>query len=393
MENMQQTHETLGSGGGKSMWTIVAILVLALGAWALATRRADAPKTEAPAQVAESVKFGFVGPLTGDVSSIGTVARAAAELAVEEVNAAGGVLGKPLVMIYEDGKCNATVATNAVNKLINSDKVTAIVGGLCSTETAAFGPSAMDAKKIVMSYGSSAPGLSQLGQYFFRDYPSDAFQGKFAAEYAYDVLGARKVSIVYHISEWGTGIKNVFSARFKELGGEILTEDGTSQDGRDYRTILAKVKSANPDIIYMPMYPDGGTIAVRQAYDLGIRKTILGGDAWADPKFQGAVSGKGDILLTEAVGSWPDDFVKKIMDRTGGTEVTIGTPHAYDAVKILAQTINTIGSVDPDKIQAALRDVTYDGVSGTIDFDQNGDVTVANYVVKKIVNGKAEVVK
>ena len=168
------------------------------------------------------IKIGYIGPLTGDTSSIGTVNKAAIEIAVDEINKAGGINGQPLQVIYEDGQCNATTATNAASKLINLDKVSIIIGGLCSTETAAFGPMAMKNKVIVLSPGSSAPNLNQLGKYFFRSYPSDAFQGKFGAEYAYNEMGARKVAVLYHVSDWGTGIKNVFEVRFKELGGQIV---------------------------------------------------------------------------------------------------------------------------------------------------------------------------
>src|SRR3989344_7061766 len=229
------------------------------------------------------IALGFIEPLTGDAASIGTINRAAVELAVAEVNAAGGVNGRPIEVIYEDGQCNAKAATNAASKLINVNKVRVIIGGLCSTETAAFGPGAMQAKVIVFSPGSSAPTLSQLGKYFFRNYPSDAFQGKFAAEYAYNTLGARKIAVIYHISDWGTGIKEIFEARFKELGGQIVAENGEPQIARDYRTDLSKTKAANPDYIYSPTYPEGGTALLKQAKELGIKTKFLRPAPWGGP--------------------------------------------------------------------------------------------------------------
>lgn len=341
----------------------------------------------------EPIKIGFIGPMTGDASSIGTVNRASAELAVEEVNTAGGINGRPLEMIYEDGKCNATAAVNAAQKLINVDKVPVIIGGLCSTETAAFAPQAMQAKVIVFSYGSSAPNLSQTGKYFFRSYPSDAFQGKFGAEYAYNTLKAKKIAVLYHVSDWGTGIKDVFINRFKELGGSILSEEGAPQDSRDYRTILSKIKPLNPDYIYIAAYPDGSTVALKQAKDQGIKTKMLGADAWDDPKFQAAVSGMGDYLFSVPFSSVSDEFKAKLKAKTGSDAAPVGTTNVYDNIKIIAQILAKVGTSDPDKIADELRATVYDGVSGHISFDQNGDVTTANYIIKKIENGSATEVK
>ncbi len=359
-----------------------------LGVWKLAT------KNNKPAETVQAAtyKVGFIGPLTGDASSIGTVNRAAVEVAIAEVNKDGGINGKPLEAVYEDGKCNATAATNAASKLINVDRVSVIIGGLCSTETAAFGPTAMQNKVPVFSYGSSAPSLSQLGKYFFRSYPSDAFQGKFAAEYAYNTLSARKVAVVYHVSEWGTGIKNVFESRFKELGGQIVSEDGAPQDAKDYRTQLSKAKAANPDLIYAPTYPDGGTVLLTQASQLGIKTQFLGADGWADPKLWKAIGGKANVMFTAPVNSSPDSFKQKILAKTGGKDVPIGTANAYDNVKMIAAAMKDVGT-DPDKMQSALRVMQYDGVSGHVSFDANGDVTSANYNVSKIANGTATEVK
>ena len=338
------------------------------------------------------IALGFIEPLTGDAASIGTINRAAVELAVAEVNAAGGVNGRPIEVIYEDGQCNAKAATNAASKLINVNKVPVIIGGLCSTETAAFGPGAMQAKVIVFSPGSSAPTLSQLGKYFFRNYPSDAFQGKFAAEYAYNTLKARKVAIGYHISDWGTGLKNVFERRFKELGGQIVAIEGAPQDARDYRTMLTKLKAAKADLIYFPAYPDGSIVAMGQMKELGIKTKVLGADAWDDPKVQKEATGKGDFYFLIPFSPVSDEFKAKIKAKTGSDQVPIGTANAYDALKIMAQVIAQVGT-DPDKIQEAMRTLTYDGASGKIDFDENGDITIASYIIKHMENGSAVEVK
>lgn len=342
---------------------------------------------------AEPIKLGFIAPLTGDVSTLGTVARAAAELAVEEVNAAGGVNGRKIEMVYEDGKCNPSAATNAANKLMNVDKVVAINGGFCSSETAAFAPTAMQNKVVLISPVSSAPNLSATGKYFFRTYPSDAFQGRFAAEHAYNKLNVRKVAIIYHVSDWGTGLKDKFTERFQELGGQIILVEGQPQESRDYRTALTKIKAANPDLVWMPLYTDGAIVAMKQYKELNIQAPVYGGDAFADPKFQKEASGKaGSIIYSEVVTPTNEEFKRKLLAKVGGEQVGVGSPQAYDNVKILAAALTKAGT-DPDALASAIREMRYQGVSGEITFDQNGDLTNANYVVKKIENGTATEVK
>src|SRR3989338_5917613 len=137
---------------------IVVIVVLVWAGWAIANRT---PATDTPVAVDTSpITIGFVGPLTGDAANIGTNAKSAVEVAVGEVNAAGGVNGRPLNVIYEDGQCTGAIASNAASKLINSDKVSLILGGACSGETSAFTAMAEQAKVVVLSYCSSAPAIT-----------------------------------------------------------------------------------------------------------------------------------------------------------------------------------------------------------------------------------------
>ena len=364
-------------------WIIAVVVVIGLVWWGVS-------KNSASANV---IKIGFIEPLTGDASSIGIVNEAAVKVAVAEVNAAGGINGKQIQMFYEDGQCNAQAAVSAAQKLISIDGVGTIIGGLCSTETSAFGPMAMKAKIITFSPGSSAPSLSHLGKYFFRDYPSDAFAGKFEADYAYKTLGARNVAILYHVSDYGTGLENVFSQEFQSLGGKIVDSEGTPQEATDYRTALSKIKNSNPDLIYAPTYPNGATQMLTQASQLGIKTKFLASDSWDDTNLQKAVSGKGTFLFViPAATTLPTDLQAKILTISGGTEIPVGTATAYDAVKIISMAMAKAGS-DPDALAAAIRATQYTGVSGQIAFDENGDLTTAAYEVKQIENGSAVVVQ
>ncbi len=337
----------------------------------------------------ESVKLGFIGPLTGDVSTVGVGDRAAIALAIDEVNASGGINGRPLEMIYEDGKCTATDAANAANKLINIDHVIGIIGGLCSTETAAFAPTAMENKTMVISYGSSAPSLSNTGLYFDRTYPSDAYQGKFAADYVYNSLRARKVAILYHVSDAGTGLRDTFSKRFQELGGQIIDVEGLPQEARDYRTALTKIKAANPDAVFFPMYVDGAIVAVKQFTELGLNIPIYGIDAFGDPKFQKETASTSvPLFYSEVVTYQNEDFKQKLLAKTGSVQVAPAAAQAYDSVMILANALKKAGT-DPDTLARTVRATEIEGVSGKIAFDQNGDLVQADYRVMQIDHGQA----
>src|SRR3989344_8214000 len=320
----------------KTMWVIIVLLVIALGGVFLFMRGGDAPPEAAQTG---PIEIGFIGPLTGDAASLGVPSKAAVEAAVEEINAEveSTGTGRQLHVTYEDGQCNAQAATNAAQKLINQGGVVAIIGGLCSTETAAFGPMAMQANIPVISYGSSAPSLSPMGALFSRDYPSDAGQGTFGAQYMYNALGARKVAVIYHISDYGTGIKNVFIERFKELGGEIVAEEGAEQTATDYRTQLTKIKAAKPDYIYSPLYPAGATAMFKQAKEMNIATKFLGGDALSDTKLQADVKSLGlNIMFTQIKSDIPAEFNSKIAAKTGGTQVPVYSATAYDVVYLLS---------------------------------------------------------
>lgn len=377
---------------------IIWIVVIALVIWGAVSLAGNKnPGAEGEQRVAgtnEPVKIGVVGPLTGDIASMGIPMTKAMELAVKEANEQGGINGRQIQLIIEDGNCNTKRASDAGAKLISVDKVTAILGGFCSGESSAFGPNAMQNKVVMISPISSAPKLSSLGKYFFRDYPSDNFQGKFAAEYAYNTIGARKVAVVYSTTDWGLGIKEVFVENFKKLGGEIILDEGVAQDARDYKTVLGKVRTSGADLLYAPLFTEGSIVMLKQIKDLGIKIKILGGDTWSDTKIHAAVDPSLAPMFLEVKTDAPQAFVDKFMAAYPNEKVGAGVPQSYDAVNLLVAALRKVGTNDPDALADAVRATKLDGVSGHIEFDQNGDIANAEYIVKKMLgNGKVEEVK
>lgn len=353
------------------------ILVMALGAVLIfgtiifvIKKSADRP---------EKIRIGFIGPLTGELASLGETARAGVELAIEEINNDGGVSGKQIEVIYKNSKCDAASATKAAQELIEKDKVSAIIGGICEVEVSAFGKLATDKKVAVISYCAPEPTFSELGKYFFRTHPSDAQQARFAAEYLYNTLKARKIAAIYG-SNMESGFKGSLEGRFAELGGKILSSN------------LTKIKVEKPDYLYIAASPKESADILKQASELGLKTKMLGTDRWSDKKLQIEAGGKLDILYTEPRAALPEEFVKKILAKTGGKEAPVCAGEAYDAAKMLAATFMKVG-LDAERVQDELHKSGYAGVSGQIIFDQNGDLLNTAFVVKKIVKGGAKAIE
>lgn len=344
----------------------------------------------------EGIKVGFVGPLSGDLANIGANARAAVEIAVEEINAAGGIYGRPIAMIYEDGGCTGSVAVHAGNKLLNVDKVRAIIGGTCSSETLAMAPLAEAAKVPVISYCSTAATITNAGDYIFRTVPSDNFQADFAAKYTYNALGKRKAAVVYINNDWGAGIQAAFRQSFTGLGGTIVMNEGYAPTSKDLRSQMAKVKASGADLLYFAGFTDGTIAGLRQAKELGITATIFGADAWDDTKIWQDLGANGDgAMFTIVSTKGGRDFERKMTEKLGDDSIIYCSNYAYDSVKILADAMRRAGVDDPEALKNALYTTVYRGgvASDRIAFDTNGDPTVANYVIKVVQNGVASKMK
>lgn len=359
------------------MVVILAVIFFAVGG--------DGTKTDGP------ITLGFVAPLTGDAASLGLNAKAAVEVAVSEINAAGGVNGRQINVIYEDGKCTGTDANNAGNKLINVDKVPAIIGGLCSPETLAIAPLANDSKTVLLSACSSAPKVTEAGDYVFRDYPSDTYQGAYAANYIKDTLGKSKVAILYVKNDWGVGISQVFKEKFTEMGGAIVAEEGHEMSTHDVRSQLTKIKAAKPDAVYFLSFTDTAIAGLKQAKELGLSIPMFGGDGWDDPRLWSEVGVAGEGAMYTAVAAARNNVIKaKLLAKTGSEEVLTCSPTAYDAAYILAEAIKVAGT-NGEAIKNELYKIEYKGgvSADVVKFDANGDPMTANYVVKVARDGKA----
>lgn len=377
--------------------TIIWIVVILLIIWGImaVVGGEDTPDTETGEAVwpeeGESIKLGFIGPLTGDLAALGANALTAAEIAVDEVNEAGGVNGFQIELLVEDGACSGKEANAAANKLINADGVHAIAGGLCSPETLSFTDLANQTMTPMVSPCSSAPAVTDAGDYVFRVYPSDSYQGSFAAEYFFNTLGIKKAAVLYTNDDWGLGIQETFKTKFEELGGEILATESFGKDSRDLRTQIAKIKDVSPEGIYFPGFTEASIPGIKQIAEAGLDVPVMGGDAWGDPTIWSEVGEAGEgFLWTEVTVPENEEYVTKMADRDA--EPTACSHHAYDAIKVYALALEE-GGIDGESLKNSLYStVLSGGVSGDkVEFDENGDLVGAGYTVKKNVGGEAVV--
>ena len=375
----------------KTVKIVIGLIVLLLIVWgiSLLVGNKGAVNETGP------IKIGWIGPLTGDGATLGQNAKDATMMAVEEINAGGGINGRQIEMIYEDGKCSGKDAANAASKLINVDKVAAIFGGACSAETLAFTNLAEQSKMPTLSWCSSAPSITTAGDYIFRVVPSDAYQGAFAADYIFNSLGKKKVAILYQQTEWASGIVGVFSGEFEKLGGQIVSNEGFDGKIRDFKTPLAKIKTVDPDLIYFVSYAEPAIPALKQIADMGIKTPLFGADAWSDPKILAEAKGNAEgIMFTGLAAHTNQAFSDKLQARTNGATVSECSAPAYDGMNVLAAALK-VGGTNAEQLKNALYQVDYK--SGTaydeIKLDQNGDLIGAQYAVRKIVDGEAVEVK
>lgn len=341
------------------------------------------------------IRIGVLFPLTGDAASYGEKGQKAIEMAVDQVNAAGGIHSKRVNVIYEDSRAEPQAGVTAMRKLVSIDKVPAVVGDIVSSVTLPAAPIAEKNRVVLIAPTSSAPAITQAGEFIYRIWPSDLAEGEAIASYAYD-NGYRRAAIMHLKNDYGIAIADIFTRTFNSDDSSVILREGYLAEDNDFRTVLHKIKQANPDVIYLAGYYTDISKIIRQARELGVNQQFLGVTALEDNKFlelageaaEGVIyplatgfdSASSDPVIKEFI----KDFNNKYHYEPGWVEA-----HAYDAFMIICQAIREVPEpVDGKKIKQYLDGMgDYKGVTGNIRFDENGDVTKP-VVFKTVRNGK-----
>lgn len=340
----------------------------------------------------KEINIGAILPLTGDGAKYGSASRKAIELALEEINGAGGVKGRKIKAIYEDSQGTPRIGISAMQKLITTDGVPAVIGDLFSSVTLAIAPVAEQNKVVVLSPSSSAPKITNAGDYIFRNCASDIFEGAIMGEYAFDSLGFKKVAILYINNDYGVGIRDVFKRQFTARGGIVVLEESFEQSSTDFRTQLTKIKSTDAQAIYVVGYKELGQL-LRQAKEIGITSQFLSTVMFEDPDIIKTAGGAAEGVIYSARAYDPEskkgatyDFVQRFKEKYKETP-DIFAALSYDAVKILALAMKQ-GGFTSDGIKGALYGIKhYPGLVGDTSFDENGDV-IQPAVMKTVKQGK-----
>ena len=329
-------------------------------------------------QQTKKITIGATLPLSGDAAVWGNNTKEGIELAVEEINNNGGVLGKKIVVVYEDTQALPEKGVSAYRKLTQVDKVPVIIDDSVSSVTLAMAPLTKKDNVVILATGATAPKISEAGPYFFRIWNSDAYEGEFAAQYAFTMLNLRKVAILFINNDYGRGLEEVFKIAFLKQGGKVVTSESFEQNSADMRSQVTKIKAAGADGLYLIGYPKETPIALRQTKELGLNVVLIGTVAMNDPKLIETAGNSADGLVfpypKDPTGQHIEQFknaFKNKYSKDPGSTADVG----YDAVKMIKRAIVLSKGHSGEDIRKGLNKLKdYPGASGIMTFDKNGDV-------------------
>lgn len=365
-------------------WIItILVIVLAIAGWRYYGGKSATTETG-------PIKIGLSAPLTGQGASWGQNALAAATLAIKEVNDQGGVNGRQVELVAEDDKMGGIDAVNAITKLVNVDKVVGVVGPISSVAASPALPVAQKAGVPVVMI-ASAPALTAVGDYMFRIYPSDSYQGVLGAEVIYNSLGKKKVAVISVKNDYGDGLTKAFTTRYQGLGGQVVMQESFTDGTNDFRSIIAKVKSSGADSVYMAMYPEAGLFITKQMKEAKLDLPKVGDVVFNDEKIVKSGYAEG-LIFTEPKSDLNQDFVAKLksLPEFKDLSVMVAAPFTYDATKSLLEAIAKAGTSQRSAIRNALYKVSFTGVSiPTVEFGVDREIKNPAFNTKVIRGGQA----
>ncbi len=346
------------------------------------------------------IKIGEFGGLTGSTATFGISTKNGIDMATEELNAAGGLLGKQVQVIVEDDRCLAEEAASAVKKLVIQDKVVAVLGEVASSRSLAGAPICQENQIPMVTPSSTNPKVTEVGDYIFRICFIDPFQGEAMAKFAFDNLGLKKAAILKDgKSDYSIGLAQYFAETFKQLGGQIVGQESYFEGDQDFKAQLTSLKTKKPETIFIPGYYTEVGLIARQARELGITAPLLGGDGWDSPKLTEIATMKkpGDALkdcyfsnhyASDDPNPVIQDFIAKYKAKYNEVPDAMAVL-GYDAANILYDAMKRAGTVEGPKVKEALaKTANFSAVSGSISIDSARNA-LKPLVVLKIVEGGA----
>lgn len=335
------------------------------------------------------IKIGGVAPLSGNVAVYGVECKNGIDLAVEEINAAGGVAGKKLVFICEDDEGMPDKTVNAFKKLITKDKVSIVIGSLTSGCAKAITTLAQARGVVQIAPAATSPDITDAGNFIFRACFIDPFQGTVGGKFAAENLGAKNAAILYDLqNDYSVGLTENFKASFTAAGGRIAAEESYAGGDKDFNAQLTKIKNASPDVVYLPDYYGTVALIAKQLRAQGIQCPIVGADGW-----DGLVGTAGDEVLNGYYSNHYaiDSTEDKVREYVAAFRAKYNkNPNAfaalgYDSVYMVKDAIEAAGSTDAAAVRTALEKTNGSYVTGHLTFDAKHN-PVKSAVMLKIVS-------
>jgi len=353
---------------------------------------------------ANVIKVGGIGELTGDIPAVGASFKNAAEMAVKEVNDAGGleVGGKKyqIQLIIEDNAGKADQSASAAQKLITQDNVVAIIGPNASRYAIPAAEVAESSQVVLISPWSTNPKTTwnektnSPKKFVFRACFIDPFQGRVVAKFAMENLGAKKAAVLYDVaSEYNKGIAEFFKQTFDEIGGQIVAYETYTTNDKDFSAQLTKIKETEPDVIFAPNYYSEVPLQVQQAHRLGMNVPFLGSDSWGSAELIKLCGEEceGYFFSTHYAADNATPVAKKMIEAYKAKYGVVPDDVAaltYDAFGLLFQALQTAGKVDRLAVRDALAQIPkFEGVTGTMQFKEGSGDPIKSAVILQIKNG------
>ncbi|MGI9167548.1 MAG: ABC transporter substrate-binding protein [Pyrinomonadaceae bacterium] len=355
----------------------------------------ERPQQKAPAIDRSPIKIGYLGDLSGPTFDFGQSAKNGMLLAADQINQTGGINGRKIDVVIEDDQGSPELAATLVSKLIDRDRVVALIVGGASGNSLAAAPKAQSAEIPMISPSSTNPAVTQVGNYIFRACFSDAFQGEVMAKFAAQRLQAKKAAIMLDFnSPYSRDLTEFFELSFAKLGGQVVSKQSYTQGDPDYKGQLSSIKSAEPDVIYLPGYYGEIAVIAKQARQMGITQPLLGGDGWDAPELW---SLGGDALNGSYISNHysvedplPEIqmFVTDYKLRYGNLIPDAHAALAYDAMRFLADAIQRAGTTNGPRLRDAVAATkNFPGVTGIISLTAERNV-IKPAAVLKLQDGK-----
>ena len=326
------------------------------------------------------VRIGVFMSTTGTTANFGISSVNGIRMAADEINAAGGINGKPVELLVQDDRSDASEAATIVTKFVTQDMVHAVIGEVASSRSIAAAPIAQNAKVPMLTPSSTNPEVTKKGDFIFRSCFIDPYQGAAIAQFAAKTLGAKTAAImVDRKNDYSTGLEKVIDATFAKFGGKIVATQSYQEGDQDFNAQLTSLKGANPEVIFVPGYYNDVGLIAKQARDKGITAPLIGGDGWdSEQLYKIGGTALNGSYFTNHYSPYDTDpkvvkFVTDYKAKYGSTPDALAAT-AYDAARIMFDAIKRSKSLSgPDIRDALAATKDFPGVTGTVTFNQNRD--------------------